>query len=88
MISAVSSRGRYVSSCSDSPSPRHKLWRTSNFDRRVLAPAYHPAGWRNPGGHGTWTWQSPRHVFCTTALFTWRNGSCRAGRVLLMGGRG
>jgi integrase len=54
------------------PSPRNKLWRTSNFDRRVLAPAYHAAGWRDTDGHGTWTWHSLRHVFCTTALFTWK----------------
>ena len=24
------------------------------------------------GGTGTWTWHSLRHVFCTTALFTWK----------------
>jgi integrase len=54
------------------PSPRNKLWRSSNFDRRVLAPAYHAAGWRDPQGHGTWTWHSLRHAFCTTALFTWK----------------
>ena len=23
-------------------------------------------------GHGEWTWHSLRHVFCTTALFTWK----------------
>jgi hypothetical protein len=28
-------------------------------------PAYHAAGWRDPGGAGTWTWHSLRHVFCT-----------------------
>src|SRR5579859_948439 len=28
------------------PSPRGKHWRSSNFDRRVLAPAYLAAGWR------------------------------------------
>ena len=25
-----------------------------------------------PGGQGPWTWHSLRHVFCTTALFTWK----------------
>jgi integrase len=54
------------------PSPRGKHWRSSNFDRRVLAPAYLAAGWRDAKGNGTWTWHSLRHVFCTTALFTWK----------------
>ena len=35
------------------------------------------------GGAGTWTWRSLRHVFCVTALFTWRldatDVSCVAG---------
>ena len=53
------------------PSPRGKHWRSSNFDRRVLAPAYLAAGWRDPDGNGEWTWHSLRHVFCVTALFTW-----------------
>jgi hypothetical protein len=55
------------------PSPRNKHWRSSNFDRRVLAPAYQAAGWRGQHGGGSgWTWHSLRHVFCTTALFTWK----------------
>ncbi len=54
------------------PSPRGTYWRSSNFDRRVLAPAYLAAGWRDPGGNGAWTWHSLRHVQCTTALFTWK----------------
>jgi hypothetical protein len=54
------------------PSPRGKHWRSSNFDRRVLAPAYAAAGWRDAAGSGTWTWHSLRHVFCVTALFTWK----------------
>ena len=54
------------------PSPAGKHWRASNFGRRVLAPAYRAAGWRNAAGHGEWTWHSLRHVFCTTALFTWK----------------
>jgi integrase len=29
------------------PSPRFRHWRSSNFDRRVLAPAYQAAGWRD-----------------------------------------
>ena len=52
-------------------SPRGTYWRSSNFARRVLAPAYHAAGWRDAAGNGPWTWHSLRHVFCTTALFTW-----------------
>jgi integrase len=55
------------------PSPRFKMWRSSNFDRRVLAPAYLIAGWRGQDSGGTgWTWHSLRHVFCTTALFAWK----------------
>jgi len=54
------------------PSPKGKLWRSSNFDRRVLAPAYQAAGWRDEHGAGTWTWHSLRHVFCTTALLVWK----------------
>jgi integrase len=54
------------------PSPRGTWWRSSNFDRRVLAPAYLTAGWRDPAGNGRWTWHSLRHVLCTTALFTWK----------------
>ena len=65
------------------PSPRGRYWRSSNFDRRVLAPAYRAAGWRDAGGTGTWTWHSLRHVFCTAALFLWRleatDVSCMAG---------
>jgi integrase len=54
------------------PSPGNKHWRASNFDRRVLAPAYTAAQWRDEAGNGTWTWHSLRHVFCTTALLTWK----------------
>ena len=54
------------------PAPAGSHWRSSNFNRRVLAPAYKAAGWRDAGGNGTWTWHSLRHVFCTTALFTWK----------------
>jgi hypothetical protein len=54
------------------PSPRFGHWRSSNFDRRVLAPAYQAAGWRDEHGTGAWTWHSLRHVFCTTALFGWK----------------
>ena len=65
------------------PSPRGRYWRSSNFDRRVLAAAYLAAGWRDPGGNGQWTWHSLRHVFCVTALFTWKldatDVSCMAG---------
>ena len=65
------------------PSPRGQYWRSSNFDRRVLAGAYLTAGWRDTGGNGEWTWHSLRHVFCVTALFTWKldatDLSCMAG---------
>jgi integrase len=54
------------------PSPQGKHWRSSNFERRVLLPAYLAAGWRDADGDGRWTWHSLRHVFCTTALFTWK----------------
>ena len=67
----------------DVPLPRGTYWRSSNFDRRVLAPAYRAAGWRDADGDGTWTWHSLRHVFCTAALFSWRleatDVSCMAG---------
>ncbi|MBO0803224.1 MAG: site-specific integrase [Nocardiopsaceae bacterium] len=54
------------------PSPRGKYWRSSNFNRRRLQPAFLKAGWRGGDGSGRWTWHSLRHVFCTTALFTWK----------------
>ena len=49
------------------PSPKFKLWRSSNFSRNVLQPAYAAACWRDGDGCGRWTWHSLRHVFCTTA---------------------
>ena len=54
------------------PSPVGKFLRSSNFNRTVLQPAYLAAGWRDGDGNGRWTWHSLRHVFCTTALFTWK----------------
>jgi len=54
------------------PSPQHKYWRSSNFNRNVLNRAYHTARWRDTHSNGHWTWHSLRHVFCTTALFTWK----------------
>jgi integrase len=54
------------------PSPHGKHWRSSNFSRNVLKRAYLEVGWRDADGHGGWTWHSLRHVFCTTALFTWK----------------
>ncbi len=55
------------------PSPKGRHWRANNFSRRVLKPAYLAAGWRDADGNSRrpWTWHSLRHVFCTTALFTW-----------------
>ena len=65
------------------PSPRGKHWRSSNFNRNVLKRAYLALGWRDADGNGRWTWHSLRHVFCTTALFTWKldatDVSCMAG---------
>ena len=54
------------------PSLTGKTCRSSNFNRKVLQPAYQAAGWRDTHGNGQWTWHSLRHVFCTTALFTWK----------------
>jgi integrase len=54
------------------PSSSGGHWRSSNFNRRILQPAYLKAGWRDSSGAGQWTWHSLRHVFCTTALFTWK----------------
>jgi integrase len=55
------------------PSPKGRHWRASNFSRRVLKHAYLAAGWRDPAATGRpWTWHSLRHVFSTTALFTWK----------------
>lgn len=54
------------------PSPKGMYWRSSNFSRNVLKRAYLAVGWRDADGNGTWTWHSLRHVFCTTALFTWK----------------
>jgi integrase len=65
------------------PSPAGKHWRSSNFNRNVLKRAYLAIGWRDADGNGKWTWHSLRHVFCTTALFTWKleptDVSCMAG---------
>ena len=65
------------------PSPTGKHWRSSNFNRNVLKRAYLAIGWRDADGNGQWTWHSLRHVFCTTALFTWKldatDVSCMAG---------
>jgi hypothetical protein len=54
------------------PSPTGKHWRSSNFSRNVLKVAYLAVGWRDAAGRGAWTWHSLRHMFCTTALFTWK----------------
>ena len=65
------------------PSPAGKHWRSSNFNRNVLKRAYLAIGWRDGDGNSRWTWHSLRHVFCTTALFTWKldatDVSCMAG---------
>jgi integrase len=54
------------------PSPAGKHWRSSNFNRNVLKRAHLAIGWRDADGNSRWTWHSLRHVFCTTALFTWK----------------
>ena len=64
--------GRHQPARADLPSPRGKHWRSSNFNRNVLKRAYLAVGWRDADGNGGWTWHSLRHVFCTTALFTWK----------------
>jgi hypothetical protein len=43
------------------PPPKGTYWRSSNFNRRVLAPTYLAAGWRDADGNGSWTWHSLRH---------------------------
>jgi integrase len=63
------------------PSPHGKLWRSSNFNRNVLKRAYLEAGWRDADGNGAWTWHSLRHVFCTTALFTWKPNAADVSRM-------
>jgi len=63
------------------PSPTGKYWRSSNFSRNVLKRAYLAAGWRDADGNGTWTWHSLRHVFCTTALFTWKLEASDVSRI-------
>src|SRR5271154_4817837 len=40
------------------PSPTGKHWRTSNYCRQVLKPAYLAAGWRDCGGH-VWALAQP-----------------------------
>ena len=63
------------------PSPAGKHWRSSNFSRNVLRRAYLAAGWRDADGAGMWTWHSLRHVFCTTALFTWKRDATDVSRM-------
>ena len=76
-------RSRHQPAGADFPSPTGKHWRSSNFQRNVLKRAYLAIGWRDADGNGRWTWHSLRHVFCTTALFTWKldptDVSCMAG---------
>ena len=54
------------------PSSTGRYLRSSNYNRDTLQPAYRKAGWRSTSGEGDWVWHSLRHVFCTTALFTWK----------------
>jgi site-specific recombinase XerD len=63
-------------------SPTGKHWRSSNFNRNVLQRAYRAAGWRDEHGHGAWTWHSLRHVFWTTALFTWKLDATDVSRMV------
>ena len=64
------------------PLPAGKHWRSSNFNRNVLKRAYLAAGWRDADGSGDWTWHSLRHVFCTTALFTWKLNATDVSRMV------
>jgi len=45
---------------------------TPLFVEPYPGPAYRAVGWRDAYGKGPWTWHSLRHVFCTTALLTWK----------------
>jgi hypothetical protein len=54
------------------PAPAGGYLRSSNFNRRALRATYRVAAWRDADGRGDWTWHSLRHVFCTTALYTWK----------------
>jgi integrase len=63
------------------PAPAGGYCRSSNFNRRVLKPAYLAAGWRTADGTGQWTWHSLRHVFCTTALNVWHMDVCDVSRL-------
>jgi integrase len=63
------------------PAGGGKYERSSNFIRRVLQPAFRAAGWRDANGEGRWTWHSLRHVFCTTALFTWNLAATDVSRM-------
>jgi integrase len=47
------------------PSVKGRYWRSSNFNRRVLAPAYQAVRWRDAEGDGGWTWHRCR--LCRTA---------------------
>jgi integrase len=51
--------------------PRRSWLSSSRRSPKGFSP-YLAAGWRDTGGNSTWTWHSLRHVFCTTALFTWK----------------
>ena len=52
------------------PSPRGTWWRSSNFDRRVLAPAYQAAGWRDPTAPIATTCWLLRPCPCTSIRMT------------------
>ena len=59
--------------CADLIALRHSGQpRARCVQRQLNAPAYRAAGWRDAEGNGGWTRHSLRHVFCTTALFTWK----------------
>ena len=53
------------------PSPRARTGGPPTSTAASSGAAYLAAGWRDADGNGAWTWHSLRHVFCTTALFSW-----------------
>ena len=63
------------------PSPHGKHCRSSNFNRNVLKHADLEVGWCDADGNRGWTWHSLRHVFYTTALFTWKLGVTDVSRM-------
>jgi integrase len=62
------------------PTPSGAYWRSNNFNRRVLQPAYLKAGWRDADGSGAWTWHSLRHVYRRACVTTCPSRGAGQGR--------